>query len=147
MKVILLEDVKNVGKKGEMKEVADGYGRNYLLKNRLAVEASKRAQEILQQQKKEEAAKDAQLRGQALEKKEEIEKLQVIIKAKSGGDGKLFGAVNAIKVQEVLLQQYGIEVDKRKISLDNITKTGDYQGKVELYRGVSAKLNIRVEGL
>ncbi len=147
MKVILLEDVKNVGKKGEMKEVADGYGRNYLIKNRLAVEASKRAQEILQQQKKEEAQKDAQLRAEALETKEAIEKLQLVIRAKSGSDGKLFGAVNAIKVQEVLSQQHGIEVDKRKISLGNITKTGDYEGKVELYRGVNAKLNIRVESL
>ena len=147
MKVILLEDVKNVGKKGEMKDVADGYGRNYLIKNRLAVEASKKAQEILQQQKKQEAEKDAELRDEALKLKEEIEKLLIVVKAKCGEDGKLFGSVNAIKVQEVLAQQYSIEVEKRKISLGNITKTGDYEGKVELYRGVSAKLNVRVEGL
>ncbi len=98
MKVILLEDVKNVGTKGEMKEVADGYARNYLIKNRLAVEASKKAQEILQQQKKQEAQKDAELREEALKLKAEIEKLLIVVKAKSGEDGKLFGSVNAIKV-------------------------------------------------
>lgn len=145
MKVILLSDVKNVGKKGEMKEVADGYARNYLIKNRLAVEASRKAQEILQNQKKEEAQKDAENRAEALKLKERIEKLQVVIKAKGGNDGRLFGSVNSIKVQEVLLQQYDIEVDKKKISLENITRTGEYEGKVELYRGVSAKLSVKVE--
>ena len=147
MKVILLQDVKNVGKKGEMKEVADGYARNFLIRNRMAVEASKKAQEILQQQKSDEAARDAQARTEALKLKEQIEKLQIVITAKTGGDGKLFGSVNAIRIQEELQKQFGIETDKRKITIENITRTGDYQGKVDLYRGVSARLNVKVDAL
>ncbi len=145
MKVILLEDVKNVGKKGDMKDVADGYARNYLIKNRLAVEASKKAQEILKQQKDEEKAKDAKLRTEALALKERLQQLQVVVKAKGGADGRLFGSVNAIRIQEALQQQYGIEVDKRKINIENITKTGTYTGKVDLYHGVSAQLEVKVE--
>lgn len=145
MKIILLDDVKNVGKKGEMKEVADGYGRNYLIKNHLAVEASKKAQEILQQQKIEEAKKDARNKTDALELKEKLEKLEIIIKTKTGNDGKLFGSVNAIKISEILNEQYHIAIDKRKISTDNITKTGDYTCKVELYKGVAATVKVKVE--
>ena len=145
MKVILLEDVKNIGKKGDMKDVADGYARNYLIKNRLAVEASKKAQEILKQQKDEEKAKDAKLRAEALALKERLQQLQVVVKAKGGADGRLFGSVNAIRIQEALSQQYGIEVDKRKINIENVTKAGTYTGKVDLYHGVSAQLEVKVE--
>lgn len=145
MKIILLDDVKNVGKKGEMKEVADGYGRNYLIKNHLAVEASKKAQEILQQQKIDEARKDAQNRTEALALKEKLEALEVVIKTKTGNDGKLFGSVNAIKISESLNEQFQIAIDKRKINTDNITKVGDYTCKAELYKGVTATIKVKVE--
>ena len=114
MKVILLTDVKNVGKKDEIKEVAAGYARNYLIKNGLAVEATKRALEILQNQKDEVAANRKEKKQQALELKEKLEKLTLTLEVKSGKEGKLFGSINTGKIADELAKQYNITVDKRK---------------------------------
>ena len=108
MKVILLTDVKNVGKKNEIKEVADGYARNYLIKNRLAVEATKNALKVLQNQKDQAAADYKARKQQALDLKDRLEKLTLKIVAKSGNDGKLFGSINTGKIADELAKQYNI---------------------------------------
>ena len=146
MKVILLSDVKNVGKKGDVKEVADGYGRNYLVKNGLAVEATKKSMEILNQQKAEDAALLAEKKQEAEKQKEKLEKLTLSFKVKAGNDGKMFGSVSTAKIAEALGKEYGIQVDKRKfIDNANLTELGMHKVKVELFKGVVATVNVNIE--
>ncbi len=148
MKVILLTDVKNVGKKNEIKEVAAGYARNYLIKNGFAVEATKKALEILQNQKNEAAADLKAKKQEALDLKEKLEKLILTFKVKSGTDGKLFGSINSGKIADELAKQHKITVDRRKfVDFENITKLGDYEVQVELFKEVIAKFKIEVIGL
>lgn len=146
MKVILLSDVKNVGKKGEVKQVADGYGRNYLVKNGLAVEATKKSMEILTKQKADEAAKEAEMREEAIELKNKLEKMTISFKVKAGSDGRMFGSVSNAKIAETLAKDYQIQVDKRKfVDNGNITELGMHKVRVELFKGVVATLNINIE--
>ncbi|MBQ1301000.1 MAG: 50S ribosomal protein L9 [Erysipelotrichaceae bacterium] len=146
MKVILLSDVKNVGKKGEVKQVADGYGRNYLVKNGLAVEATKKSMEILTKQKADEAAREAEMKEEAIELKNKLEKMTISFKVKAGSDGKMFGSVSNAKIAETLAKDYQIQVDKRKfVDNGNITELGMHKVRVELFKGVVATLNINIE--
>lgn len=146
MKIILLSDVKNVGKKGEVKEVADGYGRNYLIRNRLAVEATKKSMEILTKQKADEAAREAEMKEEAIELKNKLEKMTISFKVKAGSDGKMFGSVSNAKIAETLAKDYQIQVDKRKfVDNGNITELGMHKVRVELFKGVVATLNINIE--
>ncbi|MBE6103669.1 MAG: 50S ribosomal protein L9 [Erysipelotrichaceae bacterium] len=146
MKVILLSDVKNVGKKGEVKQVADGYGRNYLVKNGLAVEATKKSMEILTKQKADEAARETEMREEAIELKNKLEKMTISFKVKAGSDGKMFGSVSNAKIAETLAKDYQIQVDKRKfVDNGNITELGMHKVRVELFKGVVATLNINIE--
>ena len=146
MKVILLSDVKNVGKKGEIKQVADGYGRNYLVKNGLAVEATKKSMEILNKQKADEVAREAEMKKEALELKEKLEKMTITFKVKAGNDGKMFGSISNAKIAETLAKDYDIQVDKRKfVDNGNITELGLHKLRVELFKGVVATLNVDIE--
>lgn len=146
MKVILLSDVKNVGKKGEVKQVADGYGRNYLVKNGLAVEATKKSMEILTKQKADEAAREAEMKEEAIELKNKLEKMTISFKVKAGNDGRMFGSVSNAKIAETLAKDYQIQVDKRKfVDNGNITELGMHKVRVELFKGVVATLNIDIE--
>lgn len=146
MKVILLSDVKNVGKKGEVKQVADGYGRNYLVKNGLAVEATKKSMEILTKQKADEAAREAEMKEEAIELKNKLEKMTISFKVKAGSDGKMFGSVSNAKIAETLAKDYQIQVDKRKfVDNGNITELGMHKVRIELFKGVVATLNINIE--
>jgi len=146
MKIILLSDVKNVGKKGEIKEVADGYGRNYLIRNGFAVEATKKALEILDQQKADDRAKEAERKAEAQAIKEKLEKLQLVFKVEAGVEGKIFGSVSSKQISNVLQREYGIEVDKRRITeTENLTRLGVHTVKAELYKGVVADLKIDIQ--
>jgi large subunit ribosomal protein L9 len=146
MKVILLTDVKNVGKKGEVKNVADGYGRNYLVKNGLAVQASGKAMEILHAQQAEDAAADQQHRQQALKDKKAIEAATLTFKAKAGADGKMFGSISATRIAQAIQDQLGITVDKRKFKGDaSVTELGRRDVQVELYKGVTAAVHLDVQ--
>ena len=145
MKIILLETVKNVGKKGEVKEVADGYGRNYLVKNGLAVEYTKKSAQILQQQKDEDKAKQDQLKKEAEEVKAQLDKLTLKFNVKAGADGKMFGSVSPKLIAEKLSSEYGIQVDKRKfVKSENITAIGKHDVQIELYKGVIATVHLDV---
>ncbi|MDD7765712.1 MULTISPECIES: 50S ribosomal protein L9 [Anaerococcus] len=144
MKIILTEDVKKIGKKGEVVNVKQGYFRNYILPNNLGVEANKenlaKLDEHLKKLKKEE---DENTKA-AMENKEKIEKTEVIIKVKAGENGKLFGSITNMDIKKAL-DEKNIEVDKKKIDKADIDSLGDYEVTIKLYQQVSAKLKVKVE--
>ena len=146
MKIILLSDVKNVGKKGEVKEVADGYGRNYLIRNRLAVEATKKSMEILDQQKADDLAREAEKKAEAEALKARLEKMCLVFKVEAGVEGKIFGSVSSKQISNVLDREYGIAIDKRKIfDRENLTRLGVHTVKAELYKGVVADIKVEMQ--
>ncbi len=145
MKVILLSDVKNVGKKGDVKEVSDGYARNFLIRNRLAVEATKGSLNVLDKQNQAAADLEAQKVAEAKVLKEEIEKLTLVFKVKVGKEGRVFGTVSTKQITEELLKRYKIKVEKRKfIDTDNLGTLGYHSVKVELHKGVIATVKVQM---
>ena len=135
MKVILLSDVKNLGKKGDIVKVADGYGRNFLIRQHLAVEATKKSMEILDEQKLQESLEEKQLEANAEAIKQRLAKLTLEYKVKTGKDGRVFGSVSTKQIAEQLMQKYEIKIDKRKV-LDNtaIASLGYTDVKIDLYK-------------
>ncbi len=135
MKVILLSDVKNLGKKGDIVKVADGYGRNFLIRQHLAVEATKKSMEILDEQKLQESLEEKQLEANAEAIKQQLAKLTLEFKVKTGKDGRVFGSVSTKQIAEQLMQKYEIKIDKRKV-LDNtaIASLGYTDVKIDLYK-------------
>lgn len=144
MKVILLKDVKSKGKKGEVKNVSDGYARNYLFPNNLAQEATNANMNALKAQEKKAHRKAEEEYEEAVVLKETIEKLTVDISAKSGEDGRLFGSVTSKQIAEHLKKQK-IKVDKRKIELNEPIRTLGYtKVPVKLHHDVTALVNVHV---
>lgn len=145
MKVILTQDVKAQGKKGDLINVSDGYARNFLLKKGLAVEADAKA---LNDLKNREAARLHRIEVEKAEAKETAEKLTgllVKIKAKAGDDGRLFGSVTSADIAEKLKEQFDVTVDKRKISLSEPIKTfGTHTVDIKLYPEITGKVNVLV---
>ena len=146
MKVILLTDVKGQGKNGEIVNVSDGYARNYLLPRKLAEEAT--SQNLNNARLKKEAQEhkvEVQLQ-QAKEKAEELEKHGIVMKAKSGSKGRLFGAVTSQEIADAVKEQTGLEIDKKKIVLENpIKELGVHTVQIKLYGGVSSKIQVKIE--
>ena len=146
MKVILLSDVKKVGKKGSIVEVSDGYGANYLIPNKLAVKVTKTSMDIKNKQDDDKAKQDEQNRLDAIALKEKMENLTVEIKAKVGKDGKMFGAISTKQIVEEYKKQFDIELDKRKIvDSKSISSLGYTKVKIELYKNVIATITIHIE--
>lgn len=145
MKVILLEDVKNVGKKGQVINASDGYARNHLFPKKLAVEANKGNMNALN--KKNQAA-EAKLEAEYQEAKalgERLEAVTVNLKVKSGTSGKIFGSVTGKEIAQALKEQQGIEVDKRKIIISEPIKTlGEASVSVKLHTKVTAPLKLNI---
>jgi len=144
MKVVLKDDIKNVGKVGQIVDVADGYARNYLVPRGLAVEANIKNLKSLEHEKKiiQEKAKRIKNSSQTLSDK--ISTMTLVIKAKAGDEGKLFGAVTSMDIAE-LLKNEGIEMDKKKISLDEpIKRLGSYSVNIKIHPEISTHLNIQV---
>lgn len=145
MKVIFLEDVKGKGKKGEVKNVADGYANNFLIKNGLAVEATAGNKKTLDNQKKKEAELAQQELEEAKKLKETVEKLTVEVNAKSGEGGRLFGSVTTKQIAEELKKTHKIKLDKRKMELpDGIRALGYTNVPVKLHNEVTATLKVHV---
>ena len=147
MKVILLQDVKKQGKKGQMIEVSEGYGRNFLIKNGLAKLADNAAVSQLNAENKAKARHAAEELELAKQLKVQIEdeKTVVKIKAKSGNDGRLFGTIPSKQIAEELDKQFKIKIDKRKIQLvQNLASLGYHHVEVKLHHEVSAKINVHV---
>ena len=144
MKVIMLADVKKVGKKGEIVEVADGYGRNFLIRGGLAVQATAGSQKVLDQQKLQEALNEQEKKVKAEEVAHQLENLTLCFHVKSGKDGRVFGSVSTKQIVEELRKQ-GINVDKRKI-LDTspVSSLGVTKVRVELYKDVIGTINVHL---
>lgn len=134
MKVILKSDVKKLGKKGDIVEVADGYGRNFLIKQNLAVEATQRSMEILDRQNLQQELHEKDLASQAEEIKKKLEKITLEFHLKVGKDGRVFGSVSTKQIVEQLAQKHDIRVEKRKIlDSDHIASLGFTNVRVDLY--------------
>lgn len=145
MKVILLEDVKKVGKKGDIVNVADGYGQNFLIKNNLAVIANAKGRAILDQQKKEVELQEEVKKDEAMEISRKLEKITLEFALSSGKDGRVFGSISTKQIVAELLKDYDIKVDKRKIKLDQpINTLGMNKVKVELYKNVIGEIKVHI---
>ena len=145
MKVILLQDIKNVGKKDEIINSSDGYARNYLFPKKLAVEARKdnlnqlKARQDTAKRKKEQEKEDAKQLA------EKLKKITLSIQVKAGENGKIFGGVTAKEIAENLKEQQSIEIDKKKIMVkETIKALGNYSVEIKLYEGISANLAVSV---
>ena len=146
MKIILTQDVKKVGKKGEIVNVADGYGQNILIKNKLGVLATQHGKEIVAQNKEQERLQDLENKKKAEELKETLEALVLEFALSSGKDGKTFGSVSTKNVVEELLKTHGIKVDKRKfINARPIQALGYTNLKIELYKDVIATIKVHLK--
>lgn len=145
MKVILKQDVKKVGKKGEIVTVADGYGQNFLIKNGLAILATSYGKEIVAKQEEEARLQDIENKKNAEELKKVIEGLTLEFKLKSGQDGRTFGSISTKNVVEEMLKVHDIKLDKRKfIDARPIQSLGYTHLKVELYKGVVATVKVHL---
>ena len=145
MKVILQQDVKGQGKKGQLVEVAEGYARNFLLPRKLAVPATADAMNTMRLQEKAKRAEEARQRAEALEIVEKLKNSPVKIAARAGANGKLFGAVTSKEVSDALQAQYGIELGKQKIVMDEPIKAyGSYQLKAKLGFEVTGTVYVAV---
>lgn len=144
MKVILKQDVKGQGKAGQLVNVSDGYARNFLFPRQLAIPAD--AQAMTELRTKEESAQyHARVEKEAAQKAaNELKDKIVVIQAKAGSAGRLFGAVTTKEVSAELKKQYGIDVDKRKISMNDIKSFGSYTAEVKLHAGIVAKVTVKV---
>ena len=147
MKVLLLQDVKGQGKKGELVDVNDGYARNFLFPKKMAVEANKQNMSLLQGRKDSANFKKEQDKEKANELKDKISKIMLTIKVKSGENVKIFGSITSKKISTELKKQHNIEIDKKKIMLkEAIKEQGTFTIEIKLYEGIIGKLKINIIG-
>ena len=144
MKVILLEDIKNVGKKGELINAADGYARNYLFPRKLAKPADAQSLNELKNAAESKAYREKKERDDAVALKAELEGKGVRISAKAGQNGKLFGAVTAKEIAAAIKQSYGVDIDKRRIELEDIKSYGTFPVTIKLLSGITANMTVQV---
>ena len=145
MKVIFIQDVKGSGKKGETKNVADGYARNMLLPKGLAVEATPENLNLLKGQQASAQHKIDVDKANANEARAKLHEKTVTIQAKAGTGGRLFGSVTAAQVAQAVTEQYGVKVDKKKVTLNSEIKAfGTFSAEIRLYSGISATVTVEV---
>ena len=146
MKVILLQDVKGKGKKGQMLEISDGYARNFLLPRKLAIEATADAMNTKKMNDKAAAEKEAKERAEALEISKQLRDTVLTVTAKGGGAGRLFGSVTNQEIADSLKAKTGIALDKRKIVItDAIKSVGTYTVQCKLGYEIVAPLTVKIE--
>lgn len=145
MKVVLKQDVRNLGKKGELVETSDGYARNFLFPRNLAAEADNKAMNELKNAESSKQFKiDTQIK-QATASKNKLEGQVFKMTAKAGSNGRLFGSVTSKEIAQEIKKQYAISVDKRKVALDTDIKAfGTYNATVKLYNGIVANIKVQV---
>lgn len=147
MKVILLQDVKNIGKKGDVVNASDGYARNFLFPKKLAIEATSTSLDINNQEKENQRKKKLEETENAQKIANELKDKKLIIKAKHGDGGKLFGAITSKDIAEEIEKQLGYKFDKKKITVATIKTLGTYEAEIKLYVGVNGKLTVNIEPL
>lgn len=146
MKVILLQDVKALGKKDSIVEVNDGYARNYIIPKKLGIEANGQNMNNLKLQKANEEKIAKEVYEKALALKDEVEKGEVVVAIKAGENGKTFGSVSSKEIAKAVSDQMNLEIDKKKIQLPDAIKTfGVYQVDVKLHQKVTAVLKVKVQ--
>ena len=147
MKVILTQDVKGKGKKGQMIEVSDGYARNFMLPKKLAIEATPDAINTMKMNDKATQERIAREKAEALEVSKKLRAMTLVVKAKGGGAGRLFGAVTNAEIATALEKQ-GVKLDKRKIVLnETIKNVGTYTATCKLGYEINAPLTVKIEEL
>ncbi len=145
MKVILLQDVKGKGKKGQMLEVSDGYARNFMLPKKMAIEATPDAINTMRMNDKATQERIAREKAEAMATSKKLREMTVIVKAKGGGAGRLFGSVTNAEIAEALAKQ-GVKLDKRKIVLsETIKNVGTYTATCKLGYEITAPLTVKIE--
>jgi len=148
MKVVLLKDVKNMGKRDDIVNVSDGYARNFLFPQKLAVEATPGTLKEIERKRAAQDAREAELRAEAQAKAELLKNKVIQLQVKCGDKGRLYGSVTAQEVADALEQQHGIKADKRKIDIgDPIRETGIREISVWLYSGITTKMKLDVQPL
>lgn len=148
MEVILLEDVKTLGKKGDIVKVNDGYGRNFILPKKLGVEATAKSLNELKQQKATEAHRQQELLEEAQAFGKQLSELYVQVKIKTGDNGRVFGSISTKEIAAALKEQHGIELDKKKMQLaEAIRSVGMHSVPVRLHPKVMSELKVKVEEL
>lgn len=146
MKVILIQDVHKVGKKGDLVEVSDGYARNFLFKKGLAEEGTSGKIKEWHEQQQARRNREAKLERQAIETKKKIGGKKVTVRMSAGEEGRLFGSVTSQQIASAVEGQLAVEVDKKDIRLDEpVRQTGRYPFKIRLYTGVEVELTLEVE--
>ncbi len=145
MKVILLKDVKKVGKKNQIVEVSNGYANNYLIPNKLAVAVTKTSLDIKKGEEDEIKKEQEVLKQEALKIKEQLNNIEIVIGTKIGQEGKIFGSISSKMIVDQLKKEFDISIDKRKfIGFENINQLGYTKIKVELYKGVIGEIKVQV---
>ena len=146
MKVVLLKDIKNMGKRDDIVNVSDGYARNFLFPQKLAAEATPGTLKEIERKRAAQDAREAELRTEALAKAELLKNKIIVLQVKCGDKGRLYGSVTAAEVAEALEKQHGIKADKRKIDIgDPIRETGIREISVWLYSGITTKMKLDVQ--
>jgi len=146
MKVILLQDVKKLGKKDQIIEVSDGFAANYLFPRKLAVQLTKKSSEVLSNQQEERRVEDENNRKNALLLKERLKDLTLEIEVKAGKEGKLFGSISPKQIEEMMKEKFNIEIDRRKfVDKATLDKLGYHHLKIDLYKGVIGEINVYVK--
>ncbi len=146
MQVILLQDVKSLGKKGEIVKVSDGYARNYVIPKKLGVEATEKNKNELKLQKAHEDKVAAQKLADAKAMAEDISGKEIVVKIKAGENGKVFGSISGKEIVAAAKEQYGLDLDKKKIQLaDPIKAFGKFEVPIKLHPQVTGKLNVVVQ--
>ncbi len=146
MKVILLQDVRGKGKKGQMLEVSDGYARNYMLPRKIAIEATADAVNTMRMNDKATQERIAKEKAEAMEISKKLREMTVVVNAKGGGNGRLFGSVTNQEIADALKAKTGIALDKRKIVItDAIKNVGTYTVTCKLGYEITAPLTVKIE--
>lgn len=148
MDIILTQDVKALGKKGEIVKVSDGYARNFILPKKLGMEATKQNLYELNMQKAAEAKKQKEMLEEARNQAKKLEELTIRVTIKAGEGGKAFGSVSTKEIAAAVKEQYGLDMDKKKLQLsDPIKNAGSYTVPVKLHPQVTAEMKVKVEAV
>ena len=144
MKVIFIKDLKKVAKKGDIKEVKDGYAENFLIKNKVAVAYTDKNIKVLNQEKKEQDELDQEKKNEANELKKQLEKLNLVYKVKTGEQDRVFGSISPKQIKESLTEK-GFKIDKKQITLTtSLQSLGFHKVEIELYKEIKAELKVQL---